>query len=354
MTTEGPAVSWTKRLRQASACQILACQILACQVLVCLASTGIALRAAPALGEVLGDGDKVRLLYNEAGTNSFIPFTIRKFALDKKHGFELVTVPTTTTAAGIAAIKSGAAEAHTFGWNDIARMNNSGIPVVGVAPFLRWGADFILVPKDSAIRTIGDLKGKKVGTIGRTALNWVAMMAIGDKKYQLAEKDMTIHEGAPPLLRALLEQGSLDATHMFNSVTPSMIVSGKARVLAKISDLINEFGMPDTPFLLYAFDTKYAAAKPQNVKAFVAAYQDAVQILRTDDEVWLERGRQLQFPDEASALFRKEARTDIWPRFEPDTRANIRKVFEAYLPLAGAEVLGTATLPDDFMTLAYQ
>ena len=231
--------------------------------------------AGTAQAEPLGDGGKVRLLYNEAGTNSFIPFTIRKFGLDKKHGFELVPVPTTTTAAGITAMKAGAGDVHTYGWNDIARMNNSGIPVVGVAPFLRWGADFILVSKDSPIKTIGDLKGKKVGTSARTALNWVAMMALGDKKYQLTEKDMTIHEGAPPLLRALLEQGSLDATHMFNSVTPSMIVSGKSRVLAKVSDLVSGFGMPDTPFLLYAFDTKYVAAKPQNVKAFVAAYQDA-------------------------------------------------------------------------------
>lgn len=319
-----------------------------------LALSGIVLNAVPAAAEPLGDGGKIRLLYNEAGTNSFIPFTIKKFGLDEKHGFELVPVPTATTASGITAMQAGAAEAHTFGWNEIARMKNAGIPVVGVAPFLRWGADFIVVLKDSPIQTIGDLKGKKVGTNSRTALNWVAMMAIGDKKYGLAEKDMTIHEGAPPLLRALLEQGSLDATHMFNSVTPSMVVSGKSRVLAKISDLIHDFGMPDTPFLLYVFDTKYAAAKPQNVKAFVAAYQDAVQILRSNDEVWIERGRQLQFPDEASALFRTEGRTDIWLKFEPDTKAKIKKVFEAYLPLAGAEVLGTATLPDDFMTLAYQ
>jgi NitT/TauT family transport system substrate-binding protein len=319
-----------------------------------LAMMAVGLNGGPLLADPLGDGGKIRLLYNEAGTNSFIPFTIKKFGLDKKHGFELVPIPTTTTAAGITAMKAGAADVHTFGWNDIARMNNQGIPVVGVAPFLRWGADFVLVPKDSPIKTVGDLKGKKVGTSSRTALNWVAMMAIGDKKYQLTEKDMMVHEGAPPLLRALLEQGSLDATHMFNSVTPSMVVSGKARVLAKVSDLISEFGMPETPFLLYAFDTKYTKAKPQNVKAFVAAYQEAVHILRTNDEVWLERGRQLQFPDEASAMFRTEARTDVWLKFEPDTQAKIRKVFDAYLPLAGAEVLGTANLPENFMTLEFQ
>lgn len=310
--------------------------------------------AAHAAEEPIGDGGKVRLLYNESGTNSFIPFTIKKFAFDKKHGFELVPTPTTTTAAGIAAMKAGAAEAHTYGWNDIARMINSGIKVVGVAPFLRWGADFIVVPKDSPIKTIGDLAGKKVGTSSRTALNWVVMIAVGERDYKLREKDMQVHEGAPPLLRALTEQGSLDATHMFNSVTPSLLVSGKFRVLAKISDLIQQFGMPDTPFLLYGFDANYASARPNNVKAFVRAYQDAVQMLRTNDEIWIERGRQMQFPDEASAMFRKEARTDIWLKFEPDTEARIRKVFDAFLPLAGAEVMGTSTLPEGLMTMAYQ
>jgi NitT/TauT family transport system substrate-binding protein len=318
----------------------------------------VAALLAPAIGsaaeEPLGDGGKVRLLYNEAGTNSFIPFTIKKFALDKKHGFELVPVPTTTTAAGITAMKAGAADVHTYGWNDVARMINSGIKVVGVAPFLQWGADFIVVPKDSPIKTIGDLKGKKVGTSSRTALNWVVMSAVGEKDYKVSEKDMQVHEGAPPLLRALTEQGSLDATHMFNSVTPSLIVSGKFRVLVKVSDLVTQFGMPDTPFLLYAFDAAYAASKPNNVKAFVRAYQDAVRVLRSNDDVWLERGRQLQFPDEASAMFRKEARTDIWLKFEPDTETRIKKVFDTFLPIAGAEVMGTSVLPEGFMSMAYQ
>ena len=120
------------------------------RALTVLALAAFALSAGTADADPLGDGGKVRLLYNEAGTNSFIPFTMRKFGLDKKHGFELVPVPTTTTAAGITAMKAGAGDVHTYGWNDIARMNNSGIPVVGVAPFLRWGADFILVPKDFA------------------------------------------------------------------------------------------------------------------------------------------------------------------------------------------------------------
>ncbi|HWE72738.1 MAG TPA: ABC transporter substrate-binding protein [Stellaceae bacterium] len=302
-----------------------------------------------------GDGGTVRLLYNEPGTNSFIPFTIKKFALDKKHGFALAPMPTATTQTAITALQTGAADAGTFGWNDMGRMINGGISVIGVAPFLRWGADFIVVPTDSPIKTLADLKGKKVGAGTKSALNWIVMRAVGEKVYGLdIEKEATSYEGSPVLLRGLIENGQLDATHIFNSIEPSMVATGKFRPLTKISDLVHMFGLPDTPFLLYAFDTKYVAAKPGNVRAFVAAYEEAVNILRTNDEVWLERGRQLGFTDEVSALFRKEARTDIWLRFEPDTEANIRHVFDVMLPIAGVEALGTATMPTPFMTVEFQ
>lgn len=304
---------------------------------------------------ISGDGGKVRLLYNETGTNSFVPFVIRKFALDKKYGFELQPIPTTTTPAAITAIQARGADVGTFGWNDVGRMINAGVKVVGVAPFLRWGADFIVVPVNSPIKTIGDLKGKKIGTGTKTALNWIIMNAVAQKTYHVdVEKEATVHEGAPTLLRALIEQGQLDATHIFNSMTPGLVVSGKFRVLAKISDLVNQYGLPDTPFLLYAFDARYIAEKPGNVRAFTAAYRDAIQILKTNDDVWVERGKQLEMTEEVAGLFRTEGRTDIWAKFEPDTEANIRKVFDTMLPIAGADALGIGVLPAGFMSTDYQ
>jgi ABC-type nitrate/sulfonate/bicarbonate transport system substrate-binding protein len=326
-------------------------------VVLSLLAVAPAARAADVamMPEVKGDGGKVRLLFNPPGTNSFIPFAIKKFELDKKYGFELVPVPTATTQSGIAAIQSGGAEMGTFGWNDVARMMNAGVKVVGVGPFLRWGADFIMVRKDSPIQTLGDLKGKKIGTTTKTALNWIIMRMVGVKDYGLdIEKEGTVHEGAPPLLWGLLEQGQLDATHMFNSQEPAMVATGKFRPLAKISDLVHQYGLPDTPFLLYAADAAYAKAHPDNMRAYLAAYREAVQILATKDEPWIERGKEMTWTPEVALLFAKEARTDIWSKFEPDTEANIRNIFALLLKAAGAEALGTEIMPDGFMTLQYQ
>jgi ABC-type nitrate/sulfonate/bicarbonate transport system substrate-binding protein len=315
----------------------------------------IALATLPSHADIKGDGSKVRLLYNPSGTNSFPPFVIKKFGLDSKHGFELVGVPQATTASGITAIQAGGAELGTFGWNDIQRMKNAGIKVVGVAPFLRWGADFTLAPVNSPVHTFGDLKGRKYGVTARTALNTVVVRVLAQKIYNIdLEKDATIVEGAPSLLRGLAEQGQLDAFEMFNSLTPAMIATGKFRVLAKVSDLVRQLGLPDAPFLLYTVEGSYAAAHPTNVRAFLAAYHDAIDILNTDDGVWLERGKEMKMSEESTALFRKEARTDIWTKFAPDTEANIRTTFAELLEVAGPTILGIGELSPGFMTLDYQ
>jgi hypothetical protein len=92
----------------------------------------------PSRAEIRGDGGKIRV-YMPSGTNALLPFVIQKLGLDRKYGCELQAVPQAATQAGITAIRAGAAELGTFGWNDIQRMRNAGIKVVGVAPFLTAG-----------------------------------------------------------------------------------------------------------------------------------------------------------------------------------------------------------------------
>ena len=57
-----------------------------------------------------GDGGKVRLLANPAGTNSFIPFVMQKYKLDAKYGFELQVVPAVNQQAMLTAVQAGGAE----------------------------------------------------------------------------------------------------------------------------------------------------------------------------------------------------------------------------------------------------
>ena len=320
------------------------------------AIVALACLAAPAgADEVKGNGGKVRLLYTEFGTNSYLPFVIKKFGLDKKYNIDIVPTVTASSTTGIVAMQGGSADVGNFGWNEIARFLGGGYNMVAVTPWLRWGADFYLVAANSPIKTLSDLKGKKIGVVNKTTLNYVLLRVVAKKNYGVdLDKEASVHEGAQGLLRGLMEQGQLDAAGIFNSVTPAMVASGKFRSLVKISDLVAQYGLPDTPFLMYAFDGKYAAAHPDNVKAFVKVYQEAVEILLKNDEVWIERGRQLQQSDEVSALFREACRTDLMVRFDENTEKNVRDIFDQFLPIAGEEAFGVSKLQEGFMTLVYQ
>jgi NitT/TauT family transport system substrate-binding protein len=311
--------------------------------------------AAAVAAAIQGDGGTVRLVDNPYSTQSYARTVMQKFQLDKKYGFKLQIIQAGNTPAAITAVQSGGTDFGLFNWLDIARMRNAGINVKGIGPFLQFGADYFVVPANSTIKNIGDFKGKKIGIYSRTSINWVITVAAAQKIYNLdIQKDALIQEGAANLLRALLEQGQLDASHIFNNLTPDLMVTGRFRIMAQMKEWLDQLGLPSTPFLFWAVDTNYAAAHRNNVKAFLAAYRDAVEILRTDDSAWVEHAKELQMSDEAIALLRVEMRADTWSRFEPENEADIRKTFDLLLAIAGPKVMGMSKLPDEFMTLEYQ
>jgi NitT/TauT family transport system substrate-binding protein len=202
---------------------------------------------------------------------------------------------------------------------------------------------------------MGDLKGKKLGLYSRTNLDWIVMRTVARKDYNVdLEKEALLQEGAPNLLRGLLEQEQLDATQMFNSLTPAIVATGKFRVLATIRELIGRLGLPDTPFLMYTAEMGYAAAHPGNVRAFLAAYREAIEILRSDDAPWVERGKEIKLEGRALTLFRDEARADMMSSFAKTTEADIRKTFDVLLATAGPAIMGMTALPAGFMTTEYQ
>jgi NitT/TauT family transport system substrate-binding protein len=311
--------------------------------------------AQAAAGGIKGDGGTMRLLVNMSGTQSFPPYIIQKRGLDKKYGFVLQSIPSTNTQSTTTGFQSGGAELGIYGWNDLSRVKVGGVKVTGIAPFLGW-ANTIVVPINSPIKNLGDLKGKKVGVYSRTGLDWVVMRAVASKDYKLdLEKDVVIQEGAVSLLRGLMEQDKLDVTQMFNDLTAPMEVSGKYKVLYTIKDLVDKLGLPDTPFLMYAVDTDYAAKHPDNVKAFLYAYREAIDILQEDDSVWADRGQELNMTDPAVvAKLRDVSRPMLMKTFTPATEATIRKMWTILVATAGAEQLGGSQLADGFMTLQYQ
>ena len=315
----------------------------------------IAVEAAEVPSHYQGDGGVLRLPTNANSTQLWHLAAIEKYRLDKKYGFELQLVPAATRQMTITAIESRGADIGNFSWIDIVRLRNGGTKIVGVIPFLSWGTNQIVVPAASPVRTFADLRGKKLGVASITDLDWVLVRSIAKGDYQLdAGKDFTVQQGAIGLIRGLVETSQLDAAIMWNDQTPAMVTTGKARIIYELKDMIAGHGLPATPMLIYAASTDYAEAHPQNIRAFAAAYREAVDLLRHDDSIWLEQGKTRAMTPEAVAALRDEMRRDLMTEFKPTTMADIQTLFQYLLPRSEPEIFGFSQLPNDYLTLDYQ
>ena len=253
------------------------------------ALTAVVMTATPAAAQVdprnLGDGGVIRVPTNPASTGSWIQAVVEKYQLEKKYNVKIDYQMSSVTQLTANAIQTGAADLATFQFVQIALMRKAGAKIVAVAPFLAWGANQVIVPVDSTLKTVGDLRGKKLGIFNNIDIDWIVVQAIAKRDFKLDPKDIQTQVAGIGLLQALIQNGGLDATTVFNNLTPQLVSGGKVKVLVNIRDLIADLGLPEMPFLFQSVREEYAKEHPQNVRAYLAAFREAVAILAKDDEM---------------------------------------------------------------------
>jgi len=315
-----------------------------------LSTFGVAARAQ---GRPPGDGGTVRIMISPVGTMGMAPAVIKKHGFDKKHGFNLEVVSYSDQKTPTAAIQGGSAEMIVFDWLATARLRAAGTPVVGIAPFLTY-INSVMVPKDSPLKTLADLRGKRVGVQNKTGFDWIIMQAAAQKLYKMdIGKEAEVREGAVPLLRGLIEKGDLDATQMWNSLAPEMLASGRYRTMVTIRELTQQMGLPTVPFLMFSMREDYARQHPGNARAFVAAYRDAADVLMKDEAIWVEYGTRLKLSAEALRFFKEQVRRDLLKSFTPEMGQGLEATLEAVNAVA-PEVVALRQMPGALFTTEYQ
>lgn len=136
----------------------------------------------------------------------------------KKHGIDL-TVDARPFAGFLAGIPSKQTMATTYSGIDTVLKMNQGMDLAIIGGGLTVFQD-IYVRKDSPIKTVSDLKGKKFGawSTGAGAFK-AARAAIIDAAGIDLTKDTQIVQLAPPALFKLLERGEIDAMINISSFT---------------------------------------------------------------------------------------------------------------------------------------
>ena len=291
----------------------------------------------------------VRLGTVQYGTAQWVADVIRRHALDTAHGIALQTTMLANNDAGRVALMAGAADIVVADWMFVATQRAGGMKLC-FAPFSA-ALGGIMVPAASAIATLADLRGKRLGVAGGPAdKSWLLVQAAAQASAGLdLAHDAIVAFAAPPLLGAKLQQGELDAVLTFWPFAARLEAAGfrEAIPVAACASLL------DLPLPLslvgYVFREEFAVANRSGIGGFLRAAADAERLLAHDDAEWAALRPLLDAPDDALfAALRRRFVAGIAPHtgaaLQQDTA---EKVLAVLLREGGVRATaGLTSLPD--------
>src|ERR1700687_4532307 len=121
--------------------------------------------------------DRIRLAVQKTGTLAWELDVIRAHGLDRKLDLTIETIELASTEAGKIALKSGSADLMLSDWLWVARERSLGDGLVFYPSSSTLGA--VMVPGQSPIKEIADLKGRKLAIAGGPIdKSWLLLQAL--------------------------------------------------------------------------------------------------------------------------------------------------------------------------------
>ena len=286
----------------------------------------------------------VRLASVKYGTVSWLVDTLRKEGLDKKHGIDLRIVELANNQSGQVSLLAGQADVIVSDWTWAMRQRARGEDVK-FAPYSS-ALGSVIVPKDSPIKTLAGLAGKKIGVAGSAVdKSWVLLRAYSKK---ILGKDLvTICEpvyGAAPLITEEFKSGRLDACLNFWTYAARLEGTG-ARQLLSMAEVIRNLEISPTPPLVgFIWSAKTAKDKGIPIDNLLVAVNDANAVLAKSDEAW-ERIRPLVKPanDVEFAQVKAYFRSGITTGWGQAETASAEKMSKLLIELGDTELAGHGT-----------
>lgn len=286
--------------------------------------------------------DTIRLAVQKTGTFSWELATIRANGLDKDAGLSLEVTELASPEAGKIALRAGNADIMLSDWLWVSRERTLGAKLTFYPYSSALGA--VMVPAASPIRTLADLKGRKLAIAGGPIdKSWLLLQARMKQDGIDLKSEATIAYGAPPLIAAKALDGEMDASLNFWNFCAQLEAKGFRR-LAGIEDILPQLGAKGAVAAVgYVFDESWAAGHRDAVGRFIAITRKAKQLLVTSDAAW-EKIAPLTGTSDATLLktYRERYREGIPRRSIADEEADARVLYRVLAGVGGRDLVGPA------------
>ncbi|KLK93641.1 ABC transporter substrate-binding protein [Microvirga vignae] len=304
--------------------------------------------ALTVLGPAKAQDDRaIRVGLLRFGTVAWEIDTVRHHGFDRRHGIAVTPVEFASNEAAKVALQTGAVDMIVTDWPWVARQRGEGT-AFSFVPYSK-AVGTLMLPQNSAIQTLADLKGRRIGVAGGPLdKSWLLLRTYAQRELgaDLAEVAEPVF-GAPPLLNEELARGRIDAVLTYWHYAARLEASG-ASVFLTVADMILRLGLDgDVPMLGYAFRDEWAEREGAVLEGFVAASRQAKALLAASKEEWIRLAPQIG-SDDPAVLRALQAgfRAGIPDRWSEDERQAASDLYAILVRIGGDKLVGRAKILD--------
>lgn len=314
----------------------------------CLLAFLLCAIAGVGIGHAAETPSKVKIGVLKFGTVSWALDTIQANGLDKAEGIELDIVPLASTQATTVGLHGGSVDIIATDWLWVSRERSSGGNFT-FSPFTT-ALGSIMVPPNSPIRTLADLKGKRLGVAGGPLdKSWLLIVAYSLRTAKIDLRTETRQEyGAPPLLNERAKQGQIDAVLNFWPYAARLEAEGFTQLIG-LEEVVRELGAKgEVSMVGYVFSEDWAKQNLAGVQGFLRAAAKADDLLATSNEEW-DRLKPLMaendptFTEATFEALRRRYREGIPERSVAENEADAKVLYQFLRELGGEKLVGPGT-----------
>lgn len=227
----------------------------------------------------------IRLGVMTSGTLAWELAAMKNEGLLENARFTLETVAITNQQAGKVALQAGSVDMIVSDWIWTSSMRAAGNDYT-FHPYADTSGG-LLVPANSPIKTLADLKGKKLGVAGgELDKNWLLLQALSQQQGIDLNSSLEKVYGAPPLLNQQLASQRIDALLTYWQFAARLEAQGYRQLLSG-EDIVRQLGITESvPSLGYVFKQSWGDHYKPALQQFLKTAQAARDKLCNSDQSW--------------------------------------------------------------------
>jgi NitT/TauT family transport system substrate-binding protein len=284
--------------------------------------------------------DRIRVAVQRTGTLGWELDVLKTHGLDRKANLEIQAIELASPEAGKIAIKGGSADLLLSDWLWVARERALGDNLVFYPSSSTVGA--VMVPANSTIRSVADLRGKKIAIAGGPLdKSWLLLQGLARRSNLDLRRQASIVYGAPPLLSEKAVQGEHDATLTFWNFCADLEGKGFKRAIV-VDEVMKQLGAKAAVAILgFTFEGAWAAKNKSTIDRFLEAMGQAKEILASTESEWQRLAPRIGVSDpKALAIYRQRYSEGIVRRSIAEEEADARALYGVLAEVGGPELLG--------------